>query len=51
MKHPEFMQQKIMRRVLYALAPVAAVSVYYFGWRIAAMPPSRALSAWPLNGT
>lgn len=37
MKHPEFMQQKIMRRVLYALAPVAAVSVYYFGWRIAAM--------------
>jgi Na+-transporting NADH:ubiquinone oxidoreductase subunit B len=37
MERPEFMQQKIMRRVLFALAPVAAVSVYYFGWRIAAM--------------
>lgn len=37
MKRPEFLKQKMMRRVLYALAPVAAVSVYYFGWRVAAM--------------
>ncbi|TFH40583.1 MAG: hypothetical protein E4G96_07225 [Chrysiogenales bacterium] len=37
MKRPEFLQQKMMRRVLYALAPVAVVSVYYFGWRVGAM--------------
>ena len=29
--------QKPMRRVLYACAPLAAFSVYAFGWRVAAM--------------
>lgn len=34
MKRPVFLKQKIMVRVLYALAPIAVVSVYFFGWRI-----------------
>ncbi len=34
---PTFLKQKIMLRVLYALAPVTVVSIYYFGWRIAAI--------------
>jgi Na+-transporting NADH:ubiquinone oxidoreductase subunit B len=32
---PSFLKQKNMLRVLYALAPVALVSIYYFGWRVA----------------
>ncbi|MBD3317101.1 MAG: NADH:ubiquinone oxidoreductase, Na translocating, B subunit [Chitinivibrionales bacterium] len=34
---PRFLKQKNMLRVLYALAPIALVSVYYFGWRILAV--------------
>jgi Na+-transporting NADH:ubiquinone oxidoreductase subunit B len=31
------MKQPVMSRMLYALAPVAAVGVYFFGWRVAAL--------------
>jgi len=34
MKHPVFLKQSLMLRVLYALIPVAAMGVYYFGWRV-----------------
>ncbi len=37
MKKPAFLKQKNMLRVLYALAPVALVAIYYFGWRVAAL--------------
>lgn len=37
MKRPVFLKQKIMLRVLYALSPIAIVSIYYFGWRILAI--------------
>jgi len=33
----QFLKQKNMLRVLYALAPVGIASIYYFGWRIAAV--------------
>jgi Na+-transporting NADH:ubiquinone oxidoreductase subunit B len=35
MKKPEFLKQKMMLRVVYALIPVALVAIYYFGWRVA----------------
>jgi Na+-transporting NADH:ubiquinone oxidoreductase subunit B len=34
---PNFLKQKIMLRVLYALVPVGLSAVYYFGWRVAAI--------------
>lgn len=34
---PFFMKQKIMKRMLYALVPVALSGVYFFGWRVAAV--------------
>lgn len=37
MKKPQFMKQKIMLKVLYALAPLAVASVYFFGWRVIAV--------------
>ena len=37
MKKPVFMKQKNMLRVLYALAPVGLVAIYYFGWRVLAL--------------
>lgn len=37
MHKPQFLKQKNMLRVLYSLAPVLLVAIYYFGWRIAAM--------------
>lgn len=36
-KRPVFLKQKNMVRVLRALAPLLAVCVYYFGWRVLAM--------------
>jgi hypothetical protein len=36
-KRPVFLKQKNMVRVLRALAPLLAVCVYYFGWRVVAM--------------
>jgi Na+-transporting NADH:ubiquinone oxidoreductase subunit B len=32
-----FMRQKAMRRMVYALVPVALSGVYFFGWRVAAL--------------
>ncbi len=32
-----FLKQKVMRRVLYALAPVLLTGIYYFGWRVLAV--------------
>ncbi len=32
-----FLRQPIMNRMLYALTPVAAAGVYFFGWRVAAL--------------
>ncbi|HON79577.1 MAG TPA: RnfABCDGE type electron transport complex subunit D [Spirochaetota bacterium] len=37
MKKPQFLKQKVMLKVLYAMAPVAMTAVYYFGWRVAAI--------------
>ncbi|GAB6058738.1 RnfABCDGE type electron transport complex subunit D [Desulfonatronum parangueonense] len=37
MKKPEFVKQKIMLRVLYALLPVVVVATYYFGLRVLAV--------------
>ena len=37
MHYPQFLKQKNMVRVLYALAPVLLVSIYFFGWRVAAV--------------
>lgn len=37
MQYPQFLKQKNMVRVLYALAPVLLVSIYFFGWRVAAV--------------
>jgi Na+-transporting NADH:ubiquinone oxidoreductase subunit B len=37
MKKPAFLKQKMMLRVVYALIPVLLVSIYYFGWRVAAL--------------
>ncbi len=34
---PQFLKQKNMMRVLYALAPVAVSGVYFFGWRVGAV--------------
>lgn len=34
MKKPQFLKQKNMLRVLYALIPTALISIYYFGWRV-----------------
>ncbi len=34
---PRFKQQKIMRRVLLALAPACAGAVFFFGWRVLAL--------------
>jgi Na+-transporting NADH:ubiquinone oxidoreductase subunit B len=34
---PSFLKQKIMLRVLYALAPVGISAVFFFGWRVAAI--------------
>ena len=37
MNKPSFLKQPMMVRVLYALLPVAAASVYLFGWRVLAL--------------
>jgi Na+-transporting NADH:ubiquinone oxidoreductase subunit B len=37
MQQPQFLKQKNMARVLYALLLVFVVSIYYFGWRVAAI--------------
>ncbi len=37
MKKPDFMKQKVMLRVLYALLPLLLVAIYYFGWRVLAI--------------
>ncbi len=37
MKKPQFQKQKNMTRVLYALSPVFLTSLYFFGWRVAAI--------------
>lgn len=34
---PEFIKQKVMLKVVYALIPVAAAGIYFFGWRVAAI--------------
>ncbi|MFC1669224.1 RnfABCDGE type electron transport complex subunit D [Spirochaetota bacterium] len=34
MKKPEFLQQKVMLRVIYALIPVTIGAIYFFGWRV-----------------
>lgn len=36
-KKPLVMKQKVMLQVLYALIPLAAASVYFFGWRALAV--------------
>ena len=37
MKFPPMLKQKNMIRVLYALTPIAAAGVYFFGWRVIAL--------------
>ncbi len=37
MKKPEFVKQKVMLRVLYALLPVAVTATYFFGLRVLAI--------------
>jgi Na+-transporting NADH:ubiquinone oxidoreductase subunit B len=37
MKKPAFLKQPIMLQMLYALIPVALVSIYLFGWRVLAI--------------
>lgn len=37
MKKPVFLKQKNMVRVLYALAPLALIGIYFFGWRVLAV--------------
>ena len=37
MKKPQFLKQKMMTRVVWALAPVFLAGVYFFGWRVAAI--------------
>lgn len=32
---PEFLKQKVMLKVIYALIPVALTGIYFFGWRVA----------------
>ncbi len=34
---PEFLKQKVMLKVVYALIPVAISGIYFFGWRVAAV--------------
>ncbi len=34
---PEFIKQKVMLKVVYALIPVALTGIYFFGWRVAAI--------------
>ncbi|MBT7165782.1 MAG: hypothetical protein HN904_23585, partial [Victivallales bacterium] len=36
-KKPRFRQQKMMRKVLYALAPTLLGGICFFGWRVLAM--------------
>jgi Na+-transporting NADH:ubiquinone oxidoreductase subunit B len=36
-KRPLFMRQRVMLKVIYALIPVAAAAVYFFGWRVIAV--------------
>jgi len=37
LQRPQFLKQKNMVRVLYALAPVALAGIYFFGWRVVAI--------------
>ncbi len=46
MKRPEFLKQKIMLRVIFALAPVAVAGVYFFGWRVSAILAVSILAAF-----
>lgn len=46
MKKPVFLKQLMMRRVLYALIPVAVASVYLFGWRVLALVAVSSLFAF-----
>lgn len=36
-RRPLFMKQKVMLRMVYALAPLVVAAVYFFGWRVLAV--------------